>query len=67
VHLGVMYRDLCPVSAILHYLALRGAGLGPLFKYRDGRALTRECFVASVRNALKSGGVDASFYASLTF
>ena len=29
VYLGATSRDICPVSAILHYLALRGTGPGP--------------------------------------
>ena len=56
VCLRVTYKDLRSVSAILHYLAVRGAGPGPLFKYGDDRALTREHFVASVKNARSLGG-----------
>jgi len=35
VYLGATTTDICPVTAILHYLALRGAGPGPFFKFRD--------------------------------
>jgi len=46
---------------------MRGVGLGPLFKYENGRALTRQCFVLAVRDALKAGGVDASSYTGHSF
>ena len=40
--LGKSGSDLCPVSAILNYLIVRGVAPGPLFVYRDGRFLTRQ-------------------------
>ena len=39
--LGKTDSDLCPVQAILSYLRLRGRAEGPLFKFKDGRMLTR--------------------------
>ena len=67
VYLGATSRDIYPVSAILCYLALRGAGPGPFFKFRDGKGLTREWFVSAVRVALSSGGGDASSYVGHSF
>ena len=67
MYLGATSRDICPVSAILHYLALRGAGPAPLFKFSHGKGLTREHFVSAVRVALNAGGVDASSYAGHNF
>ena len=34
------YQDLCPVMAVMAYLAVRGDGEGPLFKFADGQSLT---------------------------
>lgn len=67
VYFGTTARDICPVTAIVHYLALRGAGPGPLFIFNDGKGLTRERFVLAVKAALSSGGIDASSYAGHSF
>ena len=50
-----------PISAILtynYYGHYRGAGLGPLFVFTDGKPLTRTTFVARVKQALEEAGVD---------
>lgn len=59
--------DLCPVAAILAYLAVRGEREGPLFVYRDGRYLTRQRLVAEVRSALVRAGMDQSNYSGHSF
>lgn len=41
--IGRAEGPLCPVAAILAYMALRGAGPGPLFGFKDGRPLTQQC------------------------
>ena len=43
---------LCPVAAVLSHLALCPAGMGPLFRFEDGRALTRRCLVEELRRGL---------------
>lgn len=50
--LGRTQTDLCPVAAILSYLAVRGAGPCPLFYFEDGRWLTRSRFVTQVPSQL---------------
>ena len=49
VVLGVTGKSLCPVAAILRYMAnprpARASPSGPFFVFSDGRALTREKFV----------------------
>ena len=67
VYLGATSKEMCQVSAILHYSALRGAGPGPLFKFNDGKGLTREQFVSAVRVVLRSGGIDASLNVGYSF
>ena len=55
VFMGKTGKALCPVAAMLAYLVVRQGGTeGPLFKFADGKPLTREtrCQVSS------SGGRD---------
>lgn len=59
--------ELCPVAAVLGYMAARGPAAGPLFHFSDGRALTRARFVAAVRVALTRAGVDAKGYSGHSF
>jgi len=55
---------LCPVAATLYYMVQRGSGSGPLFLFYNGKYLTRERFVAAVREALRMAGLDSSCYPS---
>ena len=50
------------MAAMLGYLVQRESSLGPLFKFADGRRLTRDCFVSSLRSALGECGIDPSLY-----
>lgn len=67
LYIGKTSSDICPVSAMLAYLLVRGSIAGPLFMYRDGRPLTRQRFVTAVRQALESAGVQAARYAGHSF
>ena len=65
--LGRTNSDICPVAALLSYLACRGSRPGPLFVFADGTPLTRKRFVAWVRAALISAGVDQERYCGHSF
>ena len=67
IYLGRSQADLCPVSAVLAYMVLRGMTPGPFFFFTDGRYLTRDRFVSSVRAALRMQGVDDSRYSGHSF
>ena len=54
--------DLCLVSEMLAYLVVRGNQTGSLFKFRDGRPLTRQRFVMVVKEALDAAGMEARQY-----
>lgn len=60
--LGKTATDLCPVKAMLNYLLVRAEGTGPLFKFQDGRFLTRQRLVDYIREALRAAGIDQSKY-----
>ena len=64
---GRTSSPLCPVAAILDYLAVRGMRPGPLFLYQDGRLLTRLRFANAVRDGLSRAGVDQSRYCMHSF
>ena len=67
IFLGRTGQDLCPVSALLAYLAVRGSAPGPLFRLRDGCYLTKEVFITRVREALSVLGYDEESYAGHSF
>ena len=67
LYVGRTGTDLCPVAAVLSYLVVRGTGPGPLFKFEDGRHLTRSRFVEVVREGLQKAGLDSKDYCSHSF
>ena len=46
---------------------MRGNQTGSLFKFRDGRPLTRQRFVMAVKEALDAAGVEAGQYLGHSF
>ena len=48
--------ELCPVAALLAYLAVRGGSPGPLFRFMNGLPLTHPEFVSRVKGALQALG-----------
>ena len=67
VILGRTGHDLCPVAAVLDYLGSRGSDSGPLFRWSDGRPLTRTRFVEEVRTALQRANLPAKNFAGHSF
>ena len=67
IFLGRSETDLCPVSAMLSYLVWRGNEQGPLFKFADGRPLTRERLVSQLRTVLTEIGIKADQFAGHSF
>lgn len=63
VNLARTDRDLCPVAALLAYIAARGDKQGPLFLFKDGRYLTQSSLTLHLRQALSQTGLDPSCYA----
>ena len=67
IFIGKTDNKLCPVAAMLAYLAKRGNHKGMLFHYEDKKLLSRDRFVASVREALAAAGVDCKSYSGHSF
>lgn len=65
--IGATATDICPVAAMLQYLLQRGSEDGPLFRFKDGRPLTRERLVVAVREALHVAGINQENYCSHSF
>ena len=58
---------LCPVAALLTYLAIRGASPAPLFQLQDRTPLTKDYFIQKFRAALTDIGLEASQYTGHSF
>ena len=67
IYFGRTQMDLCPVTAILAYIAVRPAVNGPLFVFKDGSFLTRDRLVAAIRRALTSAGINTSGFSGHSF
>ena len=58
---------MCPVSAALSYMAIRGPAPGPFFHFQDGTPLMKSHFVMAVQDVLGQMGLDQSLYAGHSF
>lgn len=67
VVLGKTGQALCPVAAILGYIAIRGSRPGPFFINARGKPLIKSTFVAAVREILTSLGFPQHLYAGHSF
>ena len=67
VYLGRSGNDLCPVAALLAYLALRGGADGPLFCHPNGSPVLKSQVVNKVRAALRTLGLEDRRYAGHSF
>ena len=60
-------ESVCPVTALLPYLAVRGSKKGPLFMMANQQYLTPSLFRASLFNTLKSVGISTHEYNTHSF
>ena len=65
--IGRTGTKLCPVAALLDFIASRGTVPGPLFTFQDGSFLSHPKFVELVRDALVKAGFDQQRYCSHSF
>lgn len=67
ITVGQTKDDICPVAALLAYMARRGPKPGPLFMWQDRRPLKRSQFVEAVRKALTAANLPADQFAGHSF
>ena len=67
LYLGRTGNTLCPVSALLAYLAIRPSTPGPLFVFQDGTPLSRRQLVLHLRDALSQIGIDVTNFSGHSF
>ena len=67
LHLGATGSCLCPVAAMLGYLAYRPPTPGPLFIFSDGSPLSRSRLISCLRQALGTAGVDDTGFSGHSF
>ena len=65
--LGSTRDDLCPITALLTYLAHRGQQPGALFQWRNDIPLSKFKFVEAVRRAMSAAHLLAQDYAGHNF
>ena len=58
---------LCPVTAMLGYLAIRPTSVGPLFLFEDGTPLSRPHLVTHMWEALSQAGIDTAHFSGHSF
>ncbi len=58
---------LCPVAAVLGFMAVSRHRQGPLFQYRSGKPLTQAGFVVELKAALERQGVCSEGYSGHSF
>ena len=67
VIVGHAESPLCPVTAILKYIELRGDSPGPFFIDSSHKALSKQRFVKHIRETLNSIGLQQDQYAGHSF
>lgn len=67
IYLGRTHNDVCPVTAVLSYLAIRPPTPGPLFIFQNGTPLTRQTLVKHLREALTNIGIDLKGFSGHSF
>ena len=67
LYVGATGNDLCPIAAVVTYLALTGMEAGPLFRLQSRQPITQAHFVDKVRSAMKAAGMDPSGYSGHCF
>ena len=65
--MGATDSTICPVKAVLAYLALRGGQAGPLFITQEGKGLTHLAFSSALDSLLSKLKLDHKHYNTHSF
>ena len=67
VYVGQTKNEICPVAAVLAYMAIRGSSEGPFFHFANKRPLTKAKFTEHTRRALQALGLPYQDFAGHSF
>ena len=67
LYLGRGQGQLCPIAAILQYLAIRPNNPGPMFIFQNDKPLVKQSFITHVQQALAKEGLDTRYYKGHSF
>ena len=67
MYVGQTNCNLCPVAAVLVYMAMKGPKPGPLFTFSNKKPLTWARFIVEVNGALPEAGVISTPYSGHSF
>ena len=67
IFVGRTRSEICPVAAVLAYIARRPGTPGPLFIFDNGTPLSRSYLVKTLRSTLSDAGVDTRGYSGHSF
>ena len=67
IFIGRTDNDLCPVAAVLAFMALRGPGPGSFFRFRDVNPLTHSRLIAKLKESIQAAGVNCAPYSGHSF
>ena len=67
IFIGRTRTPICPVAAVLAYIATRGSGNGPFFRFSSGLPLTKQKFVSHIRQVLQAIGLPYQDFAGHSF
>lgn len=67
IYLGKTDKEICPVTAVVPYLAVRGTRPGPLFVFPDGRMLTRQTFSSALDSLLMEAKLEKGNFNTHSF
>lgn len=67
IYVGKTGTFLCPVSALLNFMAVRPQGKGPVFVHKDGSPLTQSHFTQLTKHAFCLANFDATRYSGHSF
>ena len=62
IHLERMYQSVCPIQALLLYVAIRGKKPGPLFVLSDNMMLTGCHFASALKDTVGKLNLDTHSY-----
>ena len=67
IYLGRTIMELCPVVAMLSYMAIRPKIVGPLFFRKGGQPLTKDSFLWDIRAVLEAAMLNPKEFAGHSF